>query len=77
MQTQKTPNSQSNLDKEETELEELGSLTSDYTKSYNHQNSMVLAQKQKYASIEQDRNPRNKPTRLWPFNPRQRKQTIK
>ena len=69
MQTQKTPKSQSNLEKEETELEESGSLTSDYTKSYNHQNSVVLAQKQKYASVEQDRNPGNKPTRLWPFNP--------
>ena len=30
METQKTPNSQSNLEKEN-ELEELGSLTSDYT----------------------------------------------
>ena len=31
METQKTPNSQSNLDKEKTELEESGSRTSDYT----------------------------------------------
>ena len=31
METQKTPNSQSNLKKEKTELEESGSLTSDYT----------------------------------------------
>ena len=31
METQKTPNSQSNLEKEKTELEESGSLTSDYT----------------------------------------------
>ena len=31
METQKSPNSQSNLEKEETELEESGSLTSDYT----------------------------------------------
>ena len=31
METQKIPNSQSNLDKEKTELEESGSRTSDYT----------------------------------------------
>ena len=31
METQKTPNSQNNLEKEKTELEESGSLTSDYT----------------------------------------------
>ena len=36
------------------ELEESGSLTSHYTISYSHQNSGVLAQKQKYGSVEQD-----------------------
>ena len=30
--------------------------------SYSHHNSMVLAQNQKYKSMEQGRNPRNKPT---------------
>ena len=29
--------------------------------SYSHQDSMVLAQKQKYRPMEQDRKPRNKP----------------
>ena len=33
--------------------------------SYSHQDSMVLAQKQKYRPMEQDRKPRNKPTHLW------------
>ena len=33
--------------------------------SYSNQNSMVLAQKQKYRSMEQDRKPRDKPTHLW------------
>ena len=33
--------------------------------SYSHQDSMVLAQKQKYSPMEQDRKPRNKPTHLW------------
>ena len=51
------------------ELEESGSLTSDYTaKLYSNQNSMVLAQKQKYRSMEQDRKPRNKPMHSWSTN---------
>ena len=33
--------------------------------SYSHQDSMVLAQKQKYRPMEQDREPRNKPMHLW------------
>ena len=33
--------------------------------SYSHQDSMVLAQKQKYRPMEQDRQPQNKPTHLW------------
>ena len=33
--------------------------------SYNHQDSMVLAQKQKYRPMEQERKPRNKPMHLW------------
>ena len=31
----------------------------------NHQDSMVLTQKQKYRPMEQDRKPRNKPMYLW------------
>ena len=30
-----------------------------------HQDSMVLAQRQKYISMEQNRKPRNKSTHLW------------
>ena len=33
--------------------------------SYSHQDSMVLAQRQKYRSMEQNRKPRNKSMRLW------------
>ena len=36
--------------------------------SYSHQNHMVLAQRQKYRSVEQDRKPRIKPTHLQPTN---------
>ena len=37
------------------------------TKLY-YQDSMVLAEKQKYRPMEQDRKPRNKPTYLWIAN---------
>ena len=33
--------------------------------SYCHQDSMVLAQRQKYRSMEQNRKPRDKPMCLW------------
>ena len=33
--------------------------------SYSNQDNMVLARKQKYRSMEQDRKPRDKPTHLW------------
>ena len=33
--------------------------------SYSNQDSMVLAQNQKYRSMEQDRKPRDKPTHIW------------
>ena len=35
---------------------------------------MVLAQKQKYRLMEQDRKPRNKPMHLWSVNLQQRRQ---
>ena len=34
--------------------------------SSNHQNSMVLSQRQKHRSVEQDRKPRIKPTHIQP-----------
>ena len=33
--------------------------------SYSHEDSIVLAQKQKYSLMKQDRKPRNKPMHLW------------
>ena len=47
------------------QLEESTFLTSYYTTSYSHQESMVLAQKQKYRPMEQDRKSSDKPTDLW------------
>ena len=47
------------------ELEESTCWLQTIPQSYNHQDSMVLAQKHKYKPMEQDRKPRNKPMHLW------------
>ena len=60
LETQKTPNSQSNLEKEEWSWRNQPSWLHITLQSYSHQDSMVLAQKQKYWPMEEDRKPRNK-----------------
>ena len=65
VKTQKTPNSQSSLEKEERSWRKQPSWLQIILQSYSHQDSMVLAQKQKYRPMEQDRKPRNKPMHLW------------
>ena len=47
------------------ELEESTCLTSAILQSHSHQDSMVLAQRQKYRSVEENRKPRDKSTHLW------------
>ena len=42
--------------------------------SYSNQNSTVWAQKQIYGSMEQNREPQNKPTHLWSITLQQRRQ---
>ena len=42
--------------------------------SHSHQDSMILAQRQKYRSMEQNRKPRDKSTHLWTPNLWQRRQ---
>ena len=76
METWKTPNSQSNLEKEKQSWRNQAPWPQSIVQSYSHQNSMVLAQKQTYRSMEQDRKPRNKPTHLWSINLRQRGKNI-
>ena len=56
METQRPLNSQSSLEKEEWSWRNF--WTTKYYKSYSHQNSMVLAQKNR--PMEQDREPRDK-----------------
>ena len=65
METEKTPNSQSSLEKEEWSSKNQPSWLQIILQNYSHQDSMALAQKQKYRPMEQDRKPRNKPMHLW------------
>ena len=66
METEKIPNSQSSLEKEEWSWRRnQPSWLQIILQSYSHQDSMVLAQKQKHRPMEQDRKPRNKPMHLW------------
>ena len=58
-------NSQSSLEKEEWSWRNQPSWLQNIPHSYSHQDNMVLAQKQKYRPMEQDRKPRNKPMHLW------------
>ena len=65
METQKTLNSQSSLEKEEWNWRNQPAWLQTMLQSYNHQDNMVLAQRQKYRSMEQNRKPRDKSTHLW------------
>ena len=65
METQKTLKSQRSLEKEKWSWRNQASWLQIILQSYSHQDSMVLAQKQKYTPVEQDRKPRNKPMHLW------------
>ena len=51
METQKTPNNQSNLEKEKWSWRKQAPGLQTILQSYSNQDSMVLAQKQKYTSI--------------------------
>ena len=64
METQKTLNSQSNLKKVKRSWKNQAPLLQTIPQSYSNQDSMVLAQKQKYRSMEQDRKPRDKLTHM-------------
>ena len=68
METRKTLNRQNNLEKEKWSWRNQAPGLQTILQSYSNQDSMVLAQKQKYRSMEQDRKHRDKPTRLWPTN---------
>ena len=65
MEIQKTSDSQSNLGKEEWNWRNQPAWLQTILQSHSHQDSMVLAQRQKYRSIEQNRKPRDKSMHLW------------
>ena len=64
METEKALNSQNILEKEWSWRNQPSWLQIKL-QSYSYQDSMVLAQKQKYRPMEQDRKPRNKSMHLW------------
>ena len=65
MEIQKTSNSQSNLEKEEWKWKNQAVRLQALLQSHSHQDSMVLAQRQKYRLMEQNRKPRDKSMQLW------------
>ena len=65
VETQKTLNSLNNLETEKRSWRNQAPGLQTILQSYSNQDSMVLTQKQKYKSKEQDRKPRDKPTHLW------------
>jgi len=67
MKTQKIPSRQSNLEKEEQRWRNQPSWLQTILQSYGHQDSVVLAQKQKHRAMEQDSKPRDKPMHLWVY----------
>ena len=64
LETQKTPNCQRNIEKEEWSSGNQPSWLQTMLQSYSHQDTMVLTEKQKYRLMEQDRNSRDKPMHL-------------
>ena len=71
METQKTPNIQSSLEKEEWHCKNQPSWLQIILQRYSHQDSMVLAQKQKYRPMQQDIKSRNKPMHIYFWQRRQ------
>ena len=65
MEIQKISNSQSNLEKEECNWRNQHARLQALLQSYSHQDSIVLAQRQKYRSVKQSRKPRGKSIHLW------------
>ena len=68
MKPYKTQNCQSNPEEKEQSRRHNPLRLQTILQSYGNQNSMVLAQKQTYTSMEQTREPRNKPIHLQSIN---------
>ena len=68
VETQKTPNSQNNLVKKKWTWRNQAPQLQTLLQNYSNQDTMVLAQKQKYRSMVQGRKPRDELTHIWPPN---------
>ena len=64
MEPQKSKNCYSNIEGKEQSRRHNISRLQTTLQSYSNQKSVVLAQKQTYGSMEQNKEPRNKPTHL-------------
>ena len=65
LEPEKTPNSQSNPEKEHQSRRHHNPGLQAVLQSCNHQDSMLLAQKQTLRSMEQYTQPRSAPTNIW------------
>ena len=65
METRKTLNSHSNFEKEKWKWRNEPSWLQTILQRYSHQDSMLLAPKQKYRPMEKYRKPRDRSTHLW------------
>ena len=68
IEAQRTLNNQGSLEKEEQNWRSHCPWFWTMLQGYSNQRSMVLAEKQTHRSMEQNREPRNKPTHLWSIN---------
>ena len=74
MEPQKILNYQNSLEKKEQSWKYNPPRLQTILQSYKNQNSMVLEEEQTHRSVEQDREPRNKPIHLWSIKLQQRRQ---
>ena len=74
METKRTSNSQSNLETEKQSWRNKAPWLQTVLQSYSNQNSMVLAHKKKYISMEQDKKSGDTAVHLWSPNLWQRRQ---
>ena len=68
MELKKTLNNLSNLEKEEQSQKDHNTQHQTILQGHCNQNSLLLALEQTHTSMEQNREPRNKPTSLWSIN---------
>ena len=73
VESEKTPNIQGNIEKENQSRGHHNAGFQFVLQSCDHQDSVVLAQKQTHRSMEQNRESRSGPSTLWAINIRQRR----